>query len=1173
MGASGEPGASLIEITRGTVEKALFSITCTTCQARLVVRNEEAVGDISECPKCGSFVHVTPPNGWKPGQDSRQQPEGESATDGSRDAESADAESADAKPADAKPADARSPTSTSPAETPSSSVKATAAPMASPGTSPPGRLAASPAELRSRRWVLLGALPVACLVLVLGAWSMFFASRAPELPPEPVAEKPVEATVVEGPAEPAAEPDERTDRFDRRWIPEGTTLFVSLGPGKLARQPASGPLIAQADPLRSRTIRPLLRSLGLKLDSIERLTWASTDLAAWSDRSVVVISLQAGHDASVLTAMGEAIELNLEGAHCRRLSGAAWSHPFAVIDERTIVTGDLALLRHLADRGEVNLRSSTIERLLKDFTPDADATLLLDLAAARAAGWKLPNTLFDAWSAGKDAWHTAWEIPVGLACTLRYASPLHSRLALVCESETAAEKVSAAMGELISAGRQSLAAQAESIGEDLRLGKLTAATAGQYELLLSECRSVLGGTQSQASGELAWVRADFSLGPTELANLVIESRSAVAARWLAAALAADESNHRRLVTALTGYQKSEGHFPDAAQGSALLAPETRLSWIATMLPYYARGDWHRQLEFGYSWNNPQNRSVTRQPLPEVVNPTLGPAKTEAGFPVTHYVGVAGVGPDAGRLKAADPRAGVFGYGRTTRAEDITDGAANTIALLGASADTGAWAAGGQATVRPLTETPYVNGPDGFGSGQPDGMLAGMADGAVRFISKDIDPRVFEQLATINGGDRAAIAALHPQPEDPEPATGQPGEDPNEPDGDGQPEDGQPEDGQPEEVLPEHLAARPPIEPIDVRARLAQQIPEIDLRDVPLAEAVELVAAVGMVPISFDPEAMQQLAVTPRDPITVQLSGATLYEILESAATKRGLLPTIDAGQVLLSSPPQQREQLRKMRYTISDLTLSDAAAAAALATTVEKLVAPDSWRSNGGRGTLQSDAAALTATQTGPVHFRLLVFCEKLRNARGKTLRSRGNHERFDLATRHHRAKDLLDRPITVNFHEPTPLAEIVSYLEGISACSILIDRPALQGERLTGDSPAAMSVEKQPLAVALQELLDPLELACRVIDERMLQITTRKAVATRLELEFYPVAELLTDGTSGPGLAEQIKSRLSGSTWNDAGGPGVLHFDEPSKCLIVLQSQPVQVAIGRLLAEKRAIP
>ena len=98
------------------------------------------------------------------------------------------------------------------------------------------------------------------------------------------------------------------------------------------------------------------------------------------------------------------------------------------------------------------------------------------------------------------------------------------------------------------------------------------------------------------------------------------------------------------------------------------------------------------MEFGYSWNSPQNRPVTQRPLPEVVNPVLGPARTRRpGFPVTHYVGVAGVGPDAGRLKADDPRAGVFGYGRTTRPEDITRGAANTIAILGVSERCGAWA--------------------------------------------------------------------------------------------------------------------------------------------------------------------------------------------------------------------------------------------------------------------------------------------------------------------------------------------------------------------------------------------------------------------------------------------------------------------------------------------------
>ena len=46
-------------------------------------------------------------------------------------------------------------------------------------------------------------------------------------------------------------------------------------------------------------------------------------------------------------------------------------------------------------------------------------------------------------------------------------------------------------------------------------------------------------------------------------------------------------------------------------------------------------------------------------------PSVRPSRP-SGYPVTHYVGVAGVGEDAAQLPANDPRAGVFGYGRQTR---------------------------------------------------------------------------------------------------------------------------------------------------------------------------------------------------------------------------------------------------------------------------------------------------------------------------------------------------------------------------------------------------------------------------------------------------------------------------------------------------------------------------
>ena len=81
--------------------------------------------------------------------------------------------------------------------------------------------------------------------------------------------------------------------------------------------------------------------------------------------------------------------------------------------------------------------------------------------------------------------------------------------------------------------------------------------------------------------------------------------------------------------------------------------------------------------------------------------------------------------------------------------------------------------------------------------------------------------------------------------------------------------------------------------------------------------------------------------------------------------------------------------------------------------------------------------------------------------------------------------------------------------------------------------------------------------------------MTTRKALTGRLEVEFYKVDSLLAKAKGAAALIEQIKSGVAGSTWSDAGGDGVIHFDPASKCLIVLQSQPAQIALEALLAEK----
>jgi hypothetical protein len=350
--------------------------------------------------------------------------------------------------------------------------------------------------------------------------------------------------------------------------------------------------------------------------------------------------------------------------------------------------------------------------------------------------------------------------------------------------------------------------------------------------------------------------------------------------------------------------------------------------------------------------------------------------------------------------------------------------------------------------------------------------------------------------------------------------------------------------------------------VDVAARMADPVRGIELSDIPLARALDLLAAISTVPITLDPDALRQVGATPRDRVSVKLNSATVEQALQAVAAERGLALAVDNGQVIVTIPTEMRETLNEtlktIRYTVSDLTGEDKGAVAEFAALVQTLVAPESWQA-GGRGTIKSDPGTLVISQTGGVHQQVLVFCEKLRNARHKPLRSRDAPEKFTLTSRTAQARKMLDSPVTVNFHEPAPLVKILAFLAGATGSDVLIDRAALAAAETSDRVEASLTVERKPLRAALPDLLGPLGLAYRVVGPSAIQVTTKEGCAERLELEFYPVGRQATAAK----LIERIRTEVAPTTWGDG---GEICFDAPSQCLIVLQSQPVQATIERLL-------
>jgi prepilin-type processing-associated H-X9-DG protein len=216
-----------------------------------------------------------------------------------------------------------------------------------------------------------------------------------------------------------------------------------------------------------------------------------------------------------------------------------------------------------------------------------------------------------------------------------------------------------------------------------------------------------------------------------------------------AARRTESKNHlKQLVLAMHNYYEVHKSLPPGTHPNPDLKPDKRLSWLTDLLPFLELQPIYDTIDFKKAWDDPPNRKAVDSPLALFINPSVGPQKAN-GFPVTEYVGMAGVGVDGPTLPVTSPRAGVFAYDRVTRLDDIKDGTSNTIAISECNKDLGPWAAGGRATIRSLTKQPYIDGPDGLG-GHPEGCQVGFADGSVRFISKHIDAKTLEALMTING---------------------------------------------------------------------------------------------------------------------------------------------------------------------------------------------------------------------------------------------------------------------------------------------------------------------------------------------------------------------------------------------------------------------------------------
>ncbi|MGA2258819.1 MAG: DUF1559 domain-containing protein [Thermoguttaceae bacterium] len=395
-----------------------------------------------------------------------------------------------------------------------------------------------------------------------------------------------------------------------------------------------------------------------------------------------------------------------------------------LVNDRTLIVGTDNLLRKIV-ANRANPKEGKMSRMLGRVAqpPDLLAIVLVEplrpLIAVPLAMVPIPRPL-----AGVE------KVP-GLInyvkLTVNVRSGPNASILVRAEDEAAAKQLEDLVDRLLSLARQNMLAEtskqaASSDPVEQAMGRYSQRVGGQMFEVLRPVRK--GNTLSLTSKG----RLNGQVGSVAVIGILIGLLlPAVQATREAARRAQSTNNLKQIAIAMLNDESARGTFPARAnfdkQGKPLL------SWRVHMLPYIEQDALYKQFHLDEPWDSDHNKKL----IPLMPNLYANPS----GVPrpgMANYLAVCGKGL-------------MFDGENGRKITEITDGTSRTIMVVEADDDHAVtWTKPEDWQFDPQHPTA------GLGHAHPGGFNAAFADGSVHLISPSIDPKVFQAMLTIAGGE-------------------------------------------------------------------------------------------------------------------------------------------------------------------------------------------------------------------------------------------------------------------------------------------------------------------------------------------------------------------------------------------------------------------------------------
>lgn len=348
---------------------------------------------------------------------------------------------------------------------------------------------------------------------------------------------------------------------------------------------------------------------------------------------------------------------------------------------------------------------------------------------------------------------------------------------------------------------------------------------------------------------------------------------------------------------------------------------------------------------------------------------------------------------------------------------------------------------------------------------------------------------------------------------------------------------------------------------------ASRVRALQVSDMPLVRFVETLSGVAGASVTLDPIALEQVGISPQATVSVNAQDAPLKDVLHEALGQRRLDVTEQGGQLRVVLP--KADETHAFDYDVADL--AGAGDGTAIGQLIEHFVQPATWKAAGGKGTLEVKGSTLHIEQSDAVRRETMIFCERLRMARGLAVKSKYPAAMLSIESPYHRLSAKLDEHATFTFLPWTRLADVARGWQEMTGLLVLVDWGALSEAELAPDSPVACSALDRPWQESLDGVLEPLGLGWWAVNGDTIQVTSLTALEKIQRVEFYTLpAKLRSSSAGGQALIDLLTKELAavgGKESKPASSPSHMELDEPSGRLIVLATPTAHRHLSQRLA------